>query len=148
MVDRTSPSSRESRTGRDTLSNPVSHSVLPRASSHSPPPARPATVDSKSEIDGAATRERLSSPAVENAPSHPADVPSAECLANEHELVDVLTGPGLPNPVDVVDAATVDPGPEPPVEVETVPDPFHPRSCADTCAAFGYRQTSLRNRGL
>merc|ERR1719232_1046666 len=62
----------------DTLSTPMSHSVLPCASSHSSPSARPATVESKSEIDVAATRESSPGPAVDNASSHPVAAPSAE----------------------------------------------------------------------
>ena len=49
----TSPGSRESRA--DTLSIFVSHSLLPRASSHSSTPAHPAPVESTSELGDAAT---------------------------------------------------------------------------------------------
>ena len=78
---------------RDTLSIPMSHSVLPRASSHSSPSARPAPVESKSEIDNAATRESSPSPTIDTASSHPAAAPSAEPLSHKHEPVDTLIAP-------------------------------------------------------
>ena len=50
---------------------PIHHSRLPHG-----PSARPAPMESESEIDDAATRESSPNPAVDNASSHPATVPS------------------------------------------------------------------------
>ena len=99
-------------------------------------------MESTSEIDGAAVH-----PSYRRCPKLPSrSYTIGESLANKQELVNVLTGSDPLTPVDTVNAATVTLGPEPSVEKDAVPDPFHPRSCPATRAALRSRQTSLRSQ--